>query len=176
MTGDDRQGAQDMLGRRKFRIGNRMEARRSAPVAGGAVLTEEDEANIAAFTDKVGEAIALLNDEIAALAEGRFHVVSEMFEQKAAVLKWLELRMPLVEPFLSHEVAKARGLPDRLAELQRVVGEDSEMLQRMARAAGTIVHEIRKATERHGLNGLYGKTGQKLGGQEGGQMRIDREF
>lgn len=165
-----------MLGRRKFRIGERMEARRTAQAADGLVLTKEDEANIEAFAAKVGEAVALLNQEVAALSEGRFQVVSDLFEEKAALLKWLELRLPLVEPFLSHAAAKSRGLPERMVELQAAVSADSEMLQRMASAAGTIVQEIRKATERHGLNGLYGKSGQKLGAQEGGQMRIDREF
>jgi hypothetical protein len=165
-----------MLGRRKFRIGNRMQARRAAQSGGDTILTDEDEANIEAFTAKVGEAVALLNEEVAALAEGRFQVVSEVFERKASLLKWLELRMPLVEPFLQHEAAKSRGLPERLAELQKAVSEDSAMLQRMATAAGTIVREIRKATERHGLSGLYGKSGQKLGTRDGGDMRIDREF
>ncbi|MGD9864213.1 MAG: flagellar biosynthesis protein FlgI [Pseudodonghicola sp.] len=153
-----------------------MEARRSAPAGGPVVLTEEDEANIDAFVVKVGEAVALLNEEIAALRSGRLQMVGELFDRKSALLKWLELRMPLVEPFLAHEAAKSRGLPARLAELQRAVSEDSALLQRMARAAGTIVREIRKATERSGLGGLYGKSGQKIGDRTGGQLRIDREF
>lgn len=153
-----------------------MQARRDAVAGNAPILTEEDEANISAFTDKVGEAIDLLNQEVAALTEGRFQVVSELFERKASLLKWLELRVPLVEPFLQHEAAKSRGLPERLAELQKAVSDDSAMLQRMATAAGTIVREIRKARERSGLTGLYGKSGQKIGGQEGGRMRIDREF
>ena len=165
-----------MLKRRKFRIGGRAQARRGASVPGAAILTAEDEANITAFTAKVGEAVELLNHEVAALTEGRFHVVSELFERKASLLKWLELRVPLVEPFLQHEAAKSRGLPERLAELQKAVSEDSAMLQRMATAAGTIVREIRKATDRNGLSGLYGKSGQKIGGQDGGRMRIDREY
>lgn len=165
-----------MLGKRRFRIGSRMQARQVAPAAGATILTDEDEANIEAFTVRVGEAVALLNEEVTALTEGRFNVVSELFEQKAALLKWLELRVPLVEPFLQHEAAKSRGLPERLAELQAAVSEDSAMLRRMATAAGTIVREIRKATERNGLNGLYGKSGQRIGDQEGGQLRIDREF
>jgi hypothetical protein len=165
-----------MVRKRKFRIGGRMQARRDAVAGNAPILTEEDEANITAFTDKVGEAIDLLNQEVAALTEGRFQVVSELFERKASLLKWLELRVPLVEPFLQHEAAKSRGLPERLAELQKAVSDDSAMLQRMATAAGTIVREIRKARERSGLTGLYGKSGQKIGGQEGGRMRIDREF
>lgn len=165
-----------MQGKRRFRIGGRMQARRDTVAAGATVLTAEDEANIAAFTAKVGETVELLNQEVAALTEGRFHVVSELFERKASLLKWLELRVPLVEPFLQHEVAKSRGLPERLADLQRAVSEDSAMLKRMATAAGTIVREIRKASERSGLGGLYGKSGQKIGGQDGGRLRIDREF
>lgn len=165
-----------MLKKRKFRIGSRMQARRGATVPEDTVLTQEDEANITAFTAKVGEAVELLNHEVAALTEGRFQVVGELFERKAALLKWLELRVPLVEPFLQHEAAKSRGLPERMVELQKAVSEDSAMLKRMATAAGTIVREIRKASERNGLSGLYGKSGQKIGSQDGGRMRIDREF
>jgi len=165
-----------MVEKRKSRIGRRLQARRDAPSGTARVLTETDEANIAAYTDKVGEAVTLLNEEVVALTEGRFQVVSELFDRKASVLKWLELRLPLVEPFLKHEAAVSRGLPERMQELQAAVTADSEMLQRMATAAGTIVREIRKATERNGLSGLYGKSGQKIGGEEGGKLRIDREF
>lgn len=162
--------------KRKTRIGDRLQARRAAPEGTARILTEEDEANIAAFSDKVGEAVTLLNEEVAAVTEGRFQAVSDLFDRKASLLKWLELRLPLVEPFLKHEAAVARGLPERMQELQAAVTADSEMLQRMATAAGTIVREIRKATERNGLSGLYGKSGQKIGGEEGGKLRIDREF
>jgi len=165
-----------MRERRKFRIGQRAEARRGAAEAGNRVLTSEDEANIDAFAAKVGEAIDLLNEEIAAIRAGKFQRVGELFERKSALLKWLELRVPLVEPFLSHDMAKDSGLPARLAELQKVVSEDGVLLQRMALAAGNIVREIRKATERSGLTGLYGKSGQKIAAQPGGRLRIDREF
>lgn len=164
-----------MLGTRKFRIGERMEARRGAE-AGGAVLTPEDLANLDGFVAKVSEAVTLLNQEIAAIGDGRLGVVSELFDQKAAILKWLELRMPLVEPFLKHPEAQARQLPGRLAELQQAVAEDSALLSRMATAAGTIVREIEKATNRNSLNGLYGKSGQKIGNTPDREMRIDREF
>lgn len=161
---------------RKFRIGQRAAARRAASDAGSRVLTVEDEANIEAFTLKVVEAIELLNEEIAAIRAGRLQRVGELFERKSALLKWLELRVPLVEPFLAGEVAQQHGLPAKLTELQQVVSEDGALLQRMARAAGSIVREIKKATERSGLNGLYGKSGQKIAAQPGGRLRIDREF
>ncbi|MDK3016716.1 flagellar biosynthesis protein FlgI [Pseudodonghicola flavimaris] len=161
---------------RKFRIGRRQEARRSQADGAGPVLTEEDEANIDAFSAKVGEAVSLLNEEIAAIRAGRLQIVGELFDRKAALLKWLELRMPLIEPFLRHEAVRARGLPVQLAQLQKAVSEDSALLQRMARAAGTIVRELKKASERNGLSGLYGKSGQKIGNSTGGRLRIDREF
>ncbi len=165
-----------MLEKRKFRMGDRSEARRNSGQQQGTVLTAEDAANLDAFAVKLRETIDLLTREITAIGEGRLNVVNEIFDAKAAILKWLELKLPLVEPFMAHEDAKSRGLPELLRELKAVVSEDSALLSRMAAAAGTIVREIEKARGRNSLHGNYGKTGEKVGAPSTPEMHLDREL
>jgi hypothetical protein len=165
-----------MLEKRRFRIGDRLEARRSTGQQHGAVLTAEDAANLDAFAAKLQEAIDLLKGEIAAIGEGHLNVVSDIYNDKAAILKWLELKLPLIEPFTTHEGARSRGLPELLTELKSTVSEDSALLSRMAVAAKTIVREIEKARNRNSLNGNYGKTGNKISNLSEPEIHLDREL
>lgn len=165
-----------MIAARQFRMSARKAQRDSGDQSDGVTATAGDIENIEAFAMKLTEATELLRKEIAAIKGGELHVVGELYEDKSAMLKWLELKMPLVEPFMNQQAALARKLPEKLGALREAVTEDSDLLARMASAAGTIVREIEKATQRHSLNGLYGKSGQKLSDQETGQMKIDREF
>lgn len=160
-----------MLEKRKFRMSNRTQRRENA--GAGRAMTDEDIQNMDSFAAKLDEAIELLNTEINAIEKGQLGVVTEVFEQKSAVLRWLELRMPLVEPFLGQEAATERQLPARLAELKEVVIANSAFLSRMSDAVGAILREINKATDRHSLNGLYGKNGRKIGAPGNGRVTID---
>jgi hypothetical protein len=84
--------------------------------------------------------------------------------------------MPLIEPFMSHDGAKKRNIQASLEELKKVAAEDSELLARMSIAARTIVREIEKVSNRNGLSGVYGKSGQKIVGPANPDMRLDHEF
>lgn len=165
-----------MLGMRKFRLGNRLEARLNRSEDGSVVLTEEDEANLDAFEAKLREAISLLRQEVEAIRAGRLSVVGEIYDRKAMVMTWLEMRMPVIEPFLSHDAAKARDLHQLLRDLKTAVTEDSVLLERMAAAASTVVREIEKARERNGLGGLYDKSGEKLKDRSQVDRSIDRQY
>lgn len=159
-----------MIAARQFKMSDRRKA------AAQGAPTERDVQNIDDFTAKIGDAVTLLRTEITAINEGNLNVVTELFEEKSSILKWLELRMPLVEPFMKGDLALTRKLPDRLSEFQDVVAENSSLLSRMATAAGTVAREIEKATQRHSLNGLYGKSGQKISDAKTEKLTIDREF
>lgn len=159
-----------MIAARQFRMTDRRKA------AAQGAPSERDVQNIDDFSAKIADAVTLLRKEITAINEGNLNVVSELFDEKSSMLKWLELRMPLVEPFMKGDVALTRKLPDRLAEFKKVVEENSTLLSRMATAAGTVAREIEKATQRHSLNGLYGKSGQKISDQKIEKLTIDREF
>lgn len=160
---------------RKFRFGERI-ALREADQVKGQVLTSEDESNLDAFHLKLKDAIRLLKDEVAAINAGHLGIVSELYEQKARALKWLELKMPLIEPFMSHDSVKKRNIQGSLEELKKMATEDSELLARMSIAARTIVREIEKVSNRNGLSGVYGKSGQKILGPTNPDMRLDREL
>ncbi|MEJ5217866.1 flagellar biosynthesis protein FlgI [Cognatishimia sp. D5M38] len=138
--------------------------------------TELDLQNIDAFASKISEAVSVLKQEIAGINDGQLNIVSELYNKKAGILKWLELKMPLIEPFMNDDAVKARRLPDRLAELKEAVSENNALLSRMSVAAGTIVREIEKAQNRHSLNGLYGKSGRRIGADGSRSRALDKEL
>ncbi|CUI96032.1 hypothetical protein [Cognatishimia activa] len=161
-----------MIATRQFRMSERQRTR----IGGADDPTTMDLQNIDAFAGKLNEAITLLKKETAAINEGDLNVVSENFDEKSGLLKWLELKRPLVEPFVKKDAARTRRLPELLDELRGAVTENTTLLSRMADAAGSVAREIEKATQRHSLDGLYGKSGQKVNDSATPKMTIDREF
>lgn len=166
-----------MMPPKKFRFGERPEVS-TGPVDAPTqiALTLEDAQNLDAYVGKIKETVSILRTEIDAIKEGQLEVVSDVFEEKSKVLKWLELRTPLVEPFLNHDAATKLNIKGHLAELKQHIEEDGAMLSRMAVAARTILREVDKINNRNGLGGVYGKTGEKLGATTGGKIRLDREL
>ncbi len=165
-----------MAGIRKFRFGERRQGRGQTGETTGIGLTEEDKANLDAFADTLLDTIELLKTEIAAIHDGHLEIVSDLYERKSNLMKWLELKTPLIEPFLSHPSTRENKIPEYLKELKRTVAEDGELLSRMSIAARSVVRELEEANNRSGLTGIYGKSGQKLGGANERNLRIDREF
>lgn len=161
---------------KKFRFGERMENPASPGTPGQITLTREDEQNLDDYVGKIKETVSILRSEITSIKNGELEVVSNVFDEKTKVLKWLELRTPLIEPFLNHEAAKKRNLKEHLADLKKNIEEDGAMLSRMAVAARTILREVEKINNRNGLGGVYGKSGRKLSDASKGKMRIDQEF
>lgn len=165
-----------MEGRRKLRIGSRMEARLTHRDAATMDPTPDDLANLDAFAQTLVDATGILREEIDNINAGHLDVVGELFERKTRLLKWIELKMPVVEPFLTHEEAAQRGIPDLLGHLRLAADQNGELLSRMSTAARSIIREIEKSVDRNGLGGLYGKSGQKLQDGNTTEMRIDQEF
>ncbi|MGR3814001.1 MAG: hypothetical protein ACU0AU_07910 [Cognatishimia activa] len=165
-----------MISQRQFRVAGRKQNRTSGQGTMAIAPTELDLQNIDAFASKISEAVSVLKQEIAGINDGQLNIVSELYNQKAGILKWLELKMPLIEPFMNDDAVKARRLPDRLAELKEAVSENNALLSRMSVAAGTIVREIEKAQNRHSLNGLYGKSGRRIGADSSRSRALDKEL
>ena len=165
-----------MISQRQFRVAGRKQNRTSGQGTVAIAPTELDLQNIDAFASKISEAVSVLKQEIAGINDGQLNIVSELYNQKAGILKWLELKMPLIEPFMNDDAVKARRLPDRLAELKEAVSENNALLSRMSVAAGTIVREIEKAQNRHSLNGLYGKSGRRIGADSSRSRALDKEL
>jgi ABC-type phosphate transport system auxiliary subunit len=163
-----------MIPRKKFRFGERQ----AAPTAPDALiaLTAKDEANLEAYVAKIKETVAILREEISAIKAGELEVISNVFDDKSRVLKWLELHTPLVEPFLNHEIAQKSNIKRHLTDLKKEIEEDGAMLSRMAVAAKRILREVEKINNRNGLGDIYGKSGQKVSGVSGRKMRIDYEL
>ncbi|WGT51737.1 hypothetical protein [Thioclava nitratireducens] len=158
------------------RFRKRMQARRDDISADGPVLTEEDDANLAAFEANIDATLDLLHEEIAAVEAGHLDRVTELYDRKADLLKRIELKIPVIEPFLEASEHAAPALREKLRQLKVAVQDNSVLLSRMSEATRDIVREIEKIRNRHSLDGLYGKSGKPVTGQDGPQMHIDREF
>lgn len=159
---------------RKLKLNHRMQAR--TEVGGELALTSEDKENLEAYAQKLDEVIEVLRDEVQSIYEGRLGVVKSVYPQKVELLKWLELRAPIVEPFLNHETARSQGIIDKLATLKSVLEEDGKLLRRMAGVASTIAREIEKSINRNGLDGMYGKSGNRLTKTSDLQKAIDQKI
>jgi hypothetical protein len=149
------------------RLGLRLRARRHAD-AGGSTLTDEDRENLVRFEQVLARTLDLLAAENAALGRGDTAAVAGLYDDKARLLKTLELHQPRIEPFLrsgGDHTASLRELIRSLADQLQVNGR---LLKGMAEAARAIVDEVERARSRQSLHGLYDKTGQLLptGGSE----------
>ncbi len=160
------------MAKRELRLSARMAARSTA----AGKLTDDDQQSLAAYGSKLDEATEILREEIAAIGEGRLNAVQQIYPRKAEVLKWLELRAPTVEPFMPQPAAQELGLPAKLATFKTALQEDGALLQRMSGVANSMLREIDRVLNRDSLDGLYGKSGQKLAKAGRGQMRLDHKI
>jgi len=102
--------------------------------------------------------IALPNGD--PLVPGDIAAVAGLYDEKARLLKTLELHQPRIEPFLregGEPVAALRGLIRDLADQIQVNGR---LLKGMAEASRSILGEIERTRSRQSLRGLYDKSGQ----------------
>ena len=161
-----------MIQRKTFRFGARGTAANGEDIP----LTAEDEQNLDAYVAKIKETVAILQKEIAAIKNGELEVVSQLFDEKSKMLKWLELRTPVIEPFVTGNIAQKLNLKGHLAELKKHIEEDGAMLSRMSVAARTILREYEKINNRNGLGGTYGKSGQKMASGREARVNIDQKL
>lgn len=141
------------------RLARRIAARRAH--GGVAPMSDEDAQNLAQFDADIAAVTEVLRTEIAAIEAGHIDAVTELYPRKADLLKRIEVLMPVVEPFLSARIDTDPELRDRLAALKAAVSEDGALLERISEATTAIVREIDKIRDRHSLNGLYGKRGER---------------
>ena len=155
------------------RFKRRLQARRGGQ-PDSAVMTEEDGRTLAGFEADLVAVTDLLHAEIDAIGAGALETVTELYDRKAELLKRIELKMPVVEPFLRDRLDAPGALRDRVAAFRDAVEEDSLLLERMSQATAAIMREIEKIRDRHSLNGLYGKRGQKVIDGAGTRQQIDK--
>lgn len=143
------------------RLGIRLRERRNRSAAGDRpALTETDDANIAQFERLIRDAVMLLDKENVALEEGDVGLVAEFFDAKSELLKSLELRQPVIEPFLREDIPEIATLRSLIRELSDQLQRNGQLLKGMAEASRSIISEVERVRKRQGLSGLYDKSGQ----------------
>lgn len=141
------------------RLGLRLRARRRAG-GGASSLTDEDRDNLQRFESLLSQTLDLLAAENAALELGDIGAVAGLYEEKARLLKTLELHQPCVEPFLREGGDHTTTLRDLIRELSDQLQVNGRLLKGMAEASRAIVDEVERVRTRQSLHGLYDKTGQ----------------
>ncbi|WP_292291560.1 hypothetical protein [Marivita sp.] len=141
------------------RLALRLRERRQTE-GGDPALTAEDRGNIESFEALLSQTLALLSSENEALVVGDVGAVAGFYEEKAHLLKSLELRQPAIEPFLREGPDVTGNLRDLIRELADQLQVNGRLLQGMAKASEAILGEIERTRSREGLRGLYDKSGQ----------------
>lgn len=142
------------------RLASRFHERRARAALGERPpLTEVDEENIASFAQLVTVLTDLLARENEALRQGDVDEVVNLFEDKQELLKRLETRQPVVEPFLRESAEITDTLRQRIRALAEQLELNSTLLSSMAEASQTIRAEVARVRDRHSLKGMYDKSG-----------------
>lgn len=142
------------------RLGIRLRERRNRSGGGRVALTDTDDDNISKFETLIADAIFVLEQENDALVEGDVQRVAGFFESKSELLKTLELRQPVIEPFLREDIPEISVLKDLISDLSVQLKRNGQLLEGMADASRSIISEVERVRKRQGLEGLYDKTGQ----------------
>ncbi|MFD2739548.1 hypothetical protein ACFSUD_08215 [Sulfitobacter aestuarii] len=142
------------------RLGMRIRERRQRSDAGEPSLTGEDEANIAAFEQLVQSTLTLLRAENDALGAGDVDRIAQLFGEKEELMKALEQRQPVIEPFLQDGGDNVSRLRELLGELAAQLTENGRLLRGMAEASSSILGEIEQLRKRESLDGIYDRAGK----------------
>lgn len=159
------------------RLAARFQERRARAAQGERPpLTQADEDNITQFGQIVEQLTGLLGQENDALREADLSLVALLFEQKQALLKRLETRQPVVEPFLRESAEVTQDLKVRIGKLAEQIETNAVLLSAMAEASRNIRQEVNRVRDRHSLKGMYGKSGQALDGGGSSSKKLDTNF
>lgn len=143
------------------RLGIRLRARRHAG-GGASALTPEDQENLGSFERVLSRTLDLLAAENEALQLGDIATVARLYDEKAQLMKRLELHQPRIEPFLRDEGEHLATLRDLIRELADQLQLNGRLLKGMAEASRAIMDEVDRVRTRQSLHGLYDRTGQLL--------------
>lgn len=159
------------------RLAQRFQERRARAALGERPpMTEGDEENILSFGAIVDDLNALLSSENNALKQGDVAMVADLFERKQNLLKRLENRQPVIEPFLRESAEVTAQLRDKIRDLAEQLEENGNLLASMAEASQAIRTEVARVRDRHSLKGMYDKSGQSRPTGAQRPRQIDTKF
>ena len=175
---DRRSRIADRIAARKKQMETRMRTLQDdmSHAADPGAMSEEDRATLDAFETVAAETARLLRAETEAVRNGEIATGVRNRERKTAVIETLEDLGPLVEPFMAQALTERETLKPALVELKEALTENAEVLLRTSAASAKVVEELRKIHDRRGLNDLYNRSGERLGGSSPARPRLDTEM
>lgn len=129
-------------------------------------MTEAEEQAISALTQ-------LLQHEIAAIRQGSLDQIGANAARKAELGAAVEAAGPAIADALAADPPD-ETLIARIATLRELIETDKALLERMTHATGTLVAEVARIRDRHGLRGIYGAKGVQRGAEPVPVQRFDR--
>lgn len=159
------------------RLATRFHERRARAAQGERPpLTQVDEDNLAAMIQILTALSGVLSEENGALAKGDLDHVAGLYDEKSDLLKRLELRQPVIEPFLQASAEVTDVLRPRIRALAEQLEENSRLLAAMAEAAQSIRSEVARVRDRHSLKGMYDKSGQTFEARGPNKRGVDSKL
>lgn len=107
----------------------------------------------------------ILHKEIAALEAGDFAVLVDYESEKARLGAELEQRLARNPQAVEAE---------RLRALKGLILRDAQHLEQAQNATSEIIAEVRHIRGRHGMAGVYGRSGMKRGIMATGSVAVDK--
>lgn len=156
-------------------LADRMAQRLGQIAEGGPspAMTERDIQNLADYKRCLTRLSRLLEEEIDTIRNRDLDAVDALVTRKAGIVQVLERLQPMIDPFFDAALEDDPLLRAQVVTLGELVQSDLTLLRRMADAAQTIAQEHARILERHSLNGLYEKSGRKIGASRKPAAKID---
>ena len=111
------------------------------------------------FAADLETAIAVVEEELAALERRDLSRLEQSGARKAALAETLEMQAADLGPSLAGP--EAAPLRARISYFRALLERNRALLDRLTTAAGSMLREIARVRDRHGLGGLYGKSGKR---------------
>ncbi|EPX78023.1 hypothetical protein Salmuc_03345 [Salipiger mucosus DSM 16094] len=128
------------------------------------------------FETAVDELTALLEEENAALEAGEIDKLEPLFDRKSEIYNRLEIYEPVVEPILESHIDDFPQMRTKLPELRELVDANGILIERITAATSAVAREVKRIRNRHSLDGMYEKTGRKLGDPTSGRRSFDEKL
>jgi hypothetical protein len=114
---------------------------------------------------------SLLREEIATIKQGQFDRIEGFVPRKLDLMEKLDAKSEVIEAALKDG---DRELQMQVTELQSLLGRNRSMLERMTEATGTMVQELSRIRDRHGMGGIYNAEGQTRPSVATNPQHLDR--
>lgn len=112
---------------------------------------------------KVTELAEVVEAEMRAIEAGGIEGLPELLTRKSALTAEVEALGPQIEGYLSRRAAGHEALREAIAHLRALIERENRLVKRVSSAAREAAADLRRASGREALGGLYDARGSRRG-------------